>query len=153
VSAKLIAQIELNRQELSRITEQLAPLISKGSTEDLNVIETSAVAAMLHSFYTLIEKILESIAREIDQAVPDAGAWHRDLVEQMSQSSAFRQAVVSEDLKGKLKEYLAFRHLFRGASIALMRWNKMQPLANRAGETLQQFERELAEFLRHTPPS
>jgi hypothetical protein len=29
----------------------------------------------------------------------------------------------------------------------------MQPLANRAGETLQQFERELAEFLRHVPPT
>ena len=66
MSGKLIAQIEINLQELSRITEQLAPLISKGSTVGLDVIETSAVAAMLHSFYTLIEKILESIAREID---------------------------------------------------------------------------------------
>lgn len=67
MSAKLIAQIELNRRELSRITEQLAPLISKGSTEDLDVIETSAVAAMLHSFYTLIEKYWnQSHARSIE---------------------------------------------------------------------------------------
>jgi len=53
---KLIAQIEIDLQEFSRVTEQLAPLISKGSATDLDVIETSAVAAMLHSFYTLIEK-------------------------------------------------------------------------------------------------
>jgi hypothetical protein len=110
------------------------------------VVETSAVAAMLHSFYTLIEKILASIAREIDHAVPTAGTWHRDLIDQMTQPTASRQAVLSEDLAGKLKEYLAFRHLFRGASIALMRWNKMQPLANRAGETLRQFEGELSKF-------
>jgi hypothetical protein len=51
-----------------------------------------------------------------------------------------RQAVLSEELAGKLKEYLAFRHLFRGASIALMRWSKMQPLAVQARDTLRQFQ-------------
>jgi hypothetical protein len=149
VYGNLIARIELNRDELLRVTEQLAPLVSKGSTADLDIIETSAVAAMLHSFYTLIEKILESIAREIDHAIPGAGAWHRDLLEQMAQPTAFRRAAISEDLAQKLKEYLAFRHLFRGASIALMRWNKMQPLANRAGETFRQFDEELGGFLRN----
>ena len=147
MSGKLIARIELNRQELSRVTEQLDPLILKGSTSDLDIIETAAVAAMLHSFYTLIEKILESLAREMDQAVPRADQWHRDLIEQMAQPTAFRRAVISEDLAEKLKEYLAFRHLFRGASIVLMRWNKMQPLANRAGETFRQFDSELSSFL------
>jgi len=95
VSDKLIAQNGINLQELSRVTEQLAPLVSKGSTSDLDVIETSAVAAMLHSFYTLIEKIMELIAREIDQAVPGSGTWHRDLIGQMTQPTAFRPAVIS----------------------------------------------------------
>jgi hypothetical protein len=153
VSAKLIAQVELNLQELSRVTEQLTPLIAKGASSDLDVIETSAVAAMLHSFYTLIEKILELMARDVDQTMPAAGTWHRDLVEQMTQPTASRPAVISEDLAGKLKEYLAFRHLFRGASIALMRWNKMQPLANRAQETFRQFEGEISAFLQNQPPS
>jgi hypothetical protein len=147
VSGKLVARIDLNRQELSRVTEQLAPLVLKGSSADLDVVETSAVAAMLHSFYTLIEKILESIAREIDQGVADTSQWHRDLIEQMTRPTARRHAVISEDLAEKLKEYLAFRHLFRGASIVLMRWNKMQPLANNARETFRQFDRELSTFL------
>lgn len=129
------------------MTEQLMPLVIKGSSTDLDVIETSAVAAMLHSFYTLIEKILESIAREVDQAIPEAGQWHRDLIEQMTRPTARRQAVISEDLAEKLKEYLAFRHLFRGASIVLMRWNKMQPLANNANGTFRQFHRELSAFI------
>jgi hypothetical protein len=42
----------------------------------------------------------------------------------MSEPAAKRPAVLSEDLLPTLKEFLAFRHLFRGASIALMRWNK-----------------------------
>jgi hypothetical protein len=124
------------------VTEQLMPLVIKGSSTDLDVIETSAVAAMLHSFYTLIEKILE-----VDQAIPEAGQWHRDLIEQMTRPTARRQAVISEDLAEKLKEYLAFRHLFRGASIVLMRWNKMQPLANNANGTFRQFHRELSAFI------
>src|SRR5271165_5062908 len=94
---------------------------------------------------------MELIARDIDQVVPGSGTWHRDLIEQMTQPTVSRQAVISGDLAEKLKEYLAFRHLFRGASIALMRWNKMQPLANRASETLVQFEAELAAFIRITP--
>jgi hypothetical protein len=47
MSAKL-AQIGINRT--------IGPLVSKGASADLDVIETSTVAAMLHSFYTLIEK-------------------------------------------------------------------------------------------------
>jgi hypothetical protein len=94
------------------VTEELAPLIARGRTADLDVIETSAVAAMLHSFYTLIEKILESIAREVDHSVPGAGTWHRDLIEQMTKPTASRTSVISQELAEKLKEYLAFRHLF-----------------------------------------
>jgi hypothetical protein len=153
VSGDPAALINLNRQELARVTEQLAPLVSKGSGSDLDVVETSAVAAMLHSFYTLIEKILELIARQMDEAVPTSGAWHRDLIEQMRRPTALRAAVISDHLAENLKEYLAFRHLFRGASIALMRWNKMQPLANGAKTTFQQFEEELAAFLRNRPLS
>jgi hypothetical protein len=67
---------------------------------------------MLHSFYTLIEKILELIARQVDEGVPASGAWHRDLLEQMRRPTADRGAVISDDLAEKLKEYLAFRHLF-----------------------------------------
>lgn len=98
VSSKLVAQIAINIQELSRIVEQLKPRILKGKTADLDVIETSAVAAMLHSFYTLIEKNMELIARDVDRTVPETGTWHRDLIEQMAQPNAFRQAVISVDL-------------------------------------------------------
>lgn len=85
--------------------------------------------------------------------VKSAGRADRDLIEQMAQPNAFRQAVISVDLAPGLKEYLAFRHLFRGASIALMRWNKMQPLADRADEALRQFDGELDAFLQNAPPS
>jgi len=83
---------------------------------------------MLHSFYTEIEKILKIIAREWDGHVPSTDSCHKDLLNQMSETTAKRPAIVSPALIEVLSEFLAFRHLFRGASIVLMRWEKLAPL-------------------------
>ena len=87
----------------------------------VGVIETAAACAMLHSFYTEIEKILKLSAREWDGELPSSNSWHKDLLIQMSAATPKRPAVVSAALVEVLSEFLAFRHLFRGASIVLMR--------------------------------
>ncbi|MCX6602366.1 MAG: hypothetical protein NTV52_02090 [Acidobacteria bacterium] len=46
----------------------------------------------------------------------------------MATATGTRPAVITTDLVTRLTELLAFRHLFRGASIALMRWSKLSPL-------------------------
>ncbi len=43
---------------------------------------------MMHSFYTEIEKILKLIAREWDGKLPSSDSWHKELLVQMSQSTA-----------------------------------------------------------------
>jgi len=48
----------------------------------------------------------------------------------MSTATPKRPAVLSTGLVEV--EFLAFRHLFRGASIALMRWEKLRPLVAKA---------------------
>lgn len=45
-------------------------------------------------------------------------------------------------------EFLAFRHLFRGASIVLMRWEKLMPLLARVDLTYKQTEAEIGRFVR-----
>jgi hypothetical protein len=77
---------------------------------------------MLHSFYTEIEKILKLIARHWDGDMPPSDAWHKHLLNQLSEAAVRRPAVLSPALVEVLSEFLAFRHLFRGASIVLMRW-------------------------------
>ena len=60
------------------------------------------------------------------------------------------RAVITSDPVEILSEFLAFRHLFRGASVALMRWNKLSPLLAKVDRTYRQVTRELAslnEFL------
>lgn len=112
------------------------------------MIETAAACTMLHSFYTEIEKILKLIALDLDKKMPSSESWHRDLLSQMTAATEARPAVITTDLVTRLAELLAFRHLFRGASIALMRWNKLSPLVAKVDGVHEEIVRELNQFQR-----
>jgi hypothetical protein len=146
VSCELSRKIQVGLEEFAIVRQQFESLLSIPSHADPNVIETSAACAMLHSFYTEIEKMLKIIAREWDGSLPVSESWHRDLLVQMSEVTAGRPAVLSEDLLPILKEFLAFRHLFRGASIALMRWDKLYPLVTKVDWTYRRVSEELKAF-------
>jgi hypothetical protein len=64
----------------------------------------------------------------------------------MSAVTKTRPAVITPDLVTQLAELLAFRHLFRGASIALMRWDKLSPLVEKVDRVHEEVVRELEQF-------
>ena len=117
MSRELATKIRVGLDEFAIVRQQFEPLISISSEATVGVIETSAACAMLHSFYTEIEKILKLIAREWDRQLPSSDSWHKDLLLQMAQATGTRRAVISTGLVEVLNEFLAFRHLFRGASL------------------------------------
>jgi hypothetical protein len=80
--------------------------------------------------------------------MPSSDAWHKDLLNQMSVATAKRPAVLSPALVEVLGEFLAFRHLFRGASIALMKWEKLSPLVAKVVPTHDQTQAEIGAFVR-----
>lgn len=84
MSSELAIKIQLGLEELAVVRQQFQPLISLLSESTVGVIETSAACAMLHSFYTEIEKILKLIARGWDGQLPASDSWHKDLLIQMS---------------------------------------------------------------------
>ena len=114
VSRELTAKIRVGLEEFAIVRQQFEPLIAISSDATVGAIETSAASAMLHSFYTEIEKILKLIAREWDQQLPSSDSWHKDLLLQMSQSTANRPSVLSSSLVEVLNEFLAFRTSFEG---------------------------------------
>jgi hypothetical protein len=148
VSHDLAIKIQLGLEELAIVHERFKPLIATTSDATAGVIETAAACAMLHSFYTEIEKILKLIARQWDGQAPSSDSWHRDLLNQMSQPTAKRPAIVSPALLEVLGEFLAFRHLFRGASIVLMRWDKLAPLIAKVDQTYDRAKLEIGAFVR-----
>lgn len=147
MSADLAIKIRLGLDEFATLKEQMSPLIARTDEPDLPIIETAAACAMLHSFYTEIEKMFKIIAIEFDGSMPTSDSWHRDLLKQMAASTERRPAIVSAGLVLRLSELLAFRHLFRGASIALMRWDKLSPLMAKIDETYVDCSQQINDFL------
>ena len=146
MSVDLASKIQLGLEEFRNVREQMAPLIARPPDSKVGDIETAATCAMLHSFYTEIEKILRLIARDWDERVPSSGTWHKELLNQMAAPTNMRPAVITSDLVETLSEFLAFRHLFRGASIALMRWDKLAPLVAKVDQTYLQTREQLETF-------
>jgi len=145
---RLRKQVVVEREQLNRLLEVHRPLLVRCATTTPNDIELSALAAMLHSFYTGIENIFKRIAVEIDGALPHGESWHRELLDAMRRPSAARPAVISAPLRDRLREYLEFRHVFRQAYAFQLRWDKMSPLVQGCEKTLRQLEAELEAFLR-----
>ena len=98
MSADLATKIQLGLEELATVRQQISPLIAKPSGSKAGDIETAAACAMLHSFYTEIEKILKLIAREWGGEEPSSGAWHKDLLNQMATPTNTRLAVITPGL-------------------------------------------------------
>jgi hypothetical protein len=146
VSAELATKIQLGLEALATVRKQFSPLIARPPDSKAGDIETAAACAMLHSFYTEIEKILKLIAREWDGQMPSSDAWHKELLNQMSAPTRTRPAVITAGLIEDLSEFLAFRHLFRGASIALMRWDKLSPLVAKVDQTHSQVRKDFESF-------
>jgi hypothetical protein len=108
-----LPKIRVGLEEFAIVRQQFEPLLSMPSDAMVGVMETAAASAMLHSFYTEIEKILKLIAKDWDNQLPSSESWHKDLLIQMSTATPKRPAVLSTGLVEVLGEFLAFRHLFR----------------------------------------
>lgn len=95
-------------------------------TED---ILADSMAACLHSFYTGLESLLETIAQEFDE-LPQGSQWHKKLLLIMSsEAPGIRPAVLSESTCVMLDEFRAFRHLFRNLYVHSLRPERIFILA------------------------
>jgi len=106
-----------------------------------------SVAINLHGVYNGIERILEWLAREVDEGLPAGPNWHRDLLMQMTlQVEGLRPAVIRSQTAHGLEEYLRFRHLVRN----LYTWNfeadKLAELIARLPHVLADLEVDLEHF-------
>jgi hypothetical protein len=79
-------------------------LLTKCRTTAPTKIELSALAALLHSFYTGVENIFKRVAVELDGEPVRGDAWHRVLLLRMNAPAAHRPALLSEELHDTLNE-------------------------------------------------
>ena len=139
-------EVRIELTLLDRLVNDYQHLIELVRNAEPDMIERSALAAFLHSFYTGIENIFKRIALEINGSVPAGDRAHSDLLEQMTRPSPNRAPVISREVADRLAGYMRFRHFFRHAYTYLLEWRRMSDLVLNAEETLRQLESELQTF-------
>lgn len=144
---RVAKQIDVELEELRQLVDTHRPLLERCGHSAPDAIELSALAAMLHSYYTGIENIFKRVAVEIDGDLPTGQAWHRALLDAMAAPGRSRPSVISMPTRERLLGYVHFRHLFRHAYSFRLRWEKMAALVLDCEETLRTVEAELKTFL------
>lgn len=146
--------IESMQQEISSIDEicsQIGLLINKGEQgdEESKIFYKRAAGSIIHDFYTGVEKIFRQIAIKIDESLPKGDNWHIELLKSMATANEKRDAVISQELMEKLKQYLGFRHLFRNIYGMELEWEKLKILLTNIRENIwKRFKVEINSFIK-----
>ncbi|WP_071516617.1 hypothetical protein [Geitlerinema sp. PCC 9228] len=105
------------------------------------------VALNLHSFYTGIERILETIVEVIDEYKPSGVRWHRELLWQVAaEVPGVRPAVIGDSLLKALDNYRGFRHVVRNIYTFRLEAKQISPLVDGLSQTYRQCQTELLQF-------
>lgn len=83
MAEKVVSQISFEISQIDGLFESYSNLLLRIRQEKPDLIETTAIASVLHSFYNGLENIFLCIAKRIDQNIPEGDQWHRDLLYQM----------------------------------------------------------------------
>lgn len=108
----VISQVKLEIAQIDELFQSYASLFDKIRKENPNLIEVTACASVLHSFYNGLENIFLCIAKRIDENAPVGNRWHRDLLDQMGKTIPGRNQVLASTTIDRLLDYMGFRHFY-----------------------------------------
>jgi hypothetical protein len=146
LAEKVISQITFEIEQIDQLMVAYADLWERAQQGVPDLIEMTAMASVLHSFYNGVENIFLSIAKGLDQEVPAGAQWHRDLLVQMTQKTASRERVISTELARQLTEFLGFRHFYRHSYSFFLEWGELEKLVAALPAVWDQARKEISEF-------
>ncbi len=142
----LAAEIRAQLAQLRGTTEELAAVRSPAASESVERVIRYAAAAMLDTFYSGVERLLERVARSFG-TMPEGPRWHRDLLEAAALDiDRVRPAPLRPATASSLRAYLAFRHRFRNLYLFDLEDQQMRPLIDDAAAIRAAVEAELERF-------
>ena len=126
--AALASRIRTSLKDVEKSVDRALELGKKARTSGDDGY-WDGVALNLQSFYTGIEHILEDIARTLENSLPSGSGWHVDLLTQMSgEIEGVRPAVISQETRNSLDEFLGFRHVVRNVYAFNLRAGRLNGL-------------------------
>ena len=121
-----IEDINYNIRSIDKMLKVYGELLT--IKQEPEIIELTAIASVLHSFYGGLESIFISVIKIKGANVPSGNSWHKEIVELLFSTTAFEKLVFPLSLKKTIVEYLTFRHLYRHSYSYILQWDKMDHL-------------------------
>lgn len=140
-------QIRLEIEMIERLFAAFQPLLKLVATNTPSLVESTACASVLHSFYNGLEKIFQIINKRVDAQPLAADRWHQALLEQMMAATTERPALLSAETGAMLKDYVAFRHFYRHSYSMLLEWRLVSTLVIPLPAVWSQVRIELEKFI------
>ena len=121
-------KIEHEISRIERLFSDVKPLLDLCKIKEPDIIEMTAAAQVLHSFYNGVESIIALFFKNINEKLPDGNKWHKDLFEMAFGTNSKNIKIIRDDIKKKLEKYLLFRHFIRHSYSSELEWDEMGPL-------------------------
>jgi hypothetical protein len=138
---RLIATIEKDLSDLETLKNEVDEI-------DIHNTHPRILGSILHDFYTGVEKIFLRIASDLEGGQPQGKSWHKDLLDEMAIGlNRIRPAVIDEELRMKLEEYLRFRHLFRGIYGFQLSQNHLEIIFENFDDIYKDFNHAIKNFI------
>lgn len=144
---EVISEIQEEMLLIEQLFSSYGELLERVQERTPDLVEMTAVASVLHSFYNAVENIFLRIAKGIDSEFPGAEHWHRELLMQMTRSGANREAVLPQESAQRLGEYLSFRHFYRHSYAIFLEWAELVKLVEPLQEVWEQTKHDLQLFI------
>ena len=136
--------------EISRIDKLISdvnPLLKLCKLKTPDIIEITAAAQVLHSFYNGIESVVVLILKSIGEKIPNDIAWHKKLFEITYGDNSKNAIIIRNDLKKKMEKYLYFRHFIRHSYSSELKWDEMEILINNLEEIWAMIKSDFEQFV------
>lgn len=143
----VISQVKLEISLIDDLFQSYSNLLLRIQEEKPDLIETTALASILHSFYNGLENIFLCIAKGIDHNVPAGDRWHRDLLNQMGEIIPARNQVLTSETIDQLTDYMGFRHFFRHSYSFSLEWEELEKLVSPVEKVWKQTKDEFEIFM------
>ena len=140
-------ELRLAREALARLEREVAGALRSAGDRTPDTLTVYGSAALVHGFFTAIERFLQAVARDFNAEPPAGPHWHRRLLLAASSDRPGRRPpVLGEATATALDRYLRFRHLFRNLYVFELTWDELLPLLQGLARTRSLVEADLEAF-------
>lgn len=145
---RLAALVRHHEAMLERVVGEAEEALADYSDRKPPPLELRGIGAVVHDFYTGVERVFETIAPELNGGLPASPSWHRELLETMTLDlPGVRPPVLRAETARALQEFLRFRHLFRNLYGFELEWARLRALLERLPGTWAALKADLGRFL------